>query len=612
MQRAAITVVLLIFGVSLFAFAGDPESDNKLINAAKEGSVQLVREFLAKGADINAKDSQGYTPLMWAAYNGHLDMVKALLHSGADANRQDNQGYTALMWADDQGHSDIVQLLKKTDRIAQLPDKSTEWDIYSDAKGYSVKKPAEWNVTNDPQTGRIVIQGKRGERAVIWPMFIEQQRLDGCGASVVIQQIAHKVDPQLPWGAAEVSGKTVCVVARLPERIGATIMTWETVQNGTSIFIYSLTAPPDIYHGSVDIFSTILSSFHTVKKQTENSPGGTAEAAAKASSASFVNWSDPHEGAFSLSVPQEWKVTGGAYRLSATDVRMSVILVSSDGRIRVSAGDSKVGTFTQPNQMYDRAGLKEGAMTRLGDGTPLQIRTLISGQQFAREYVEGIVRITCPDLRILSNSLRLDLTGVFQQQARAEGMMNCKLSAGEASFAGSLNGNEVRGSYVAATCLPLPDKSQLWYVYRLYGYLAPPERQQEADMICRHVVDSWVVNPQWRMKEKQMAASAVQADNARSRQIQQRALQAIAEDQRETSDMISKSYWQRQKVYSEISRKRENAILGTVDVVDPDSHSQYKISYNSDYNWMDNQGNIVGTRTDTSPGVGWRKMIDLP
>ncbi|MCX5880246.1 MAG: ankyrin repeat domain-containing protein [Deltaproteobacteria bacterium] len=601
MQRAPRTVVLLIFLVSLSAFARDPKSNNKLISAAEEGNLQLVKEFLAKGADVNAKDNQGYTALMWAAYNGHIDVIKELLLSDADVNGQDYKGYTALMWADEQGYTDIVQLLKKAG-----------WSTYSDPKGFFVKKPTGWNVSNDPQTGRIVIQGTQGERVVIWPMFIEQQRLDGRGAAVVIQQLAHKVDPQLPWGTAEVSGNFVCVVARLPQRIGATIMTWEPVQNGTSICMYSLAAPPDIYHGSVDTFSTILGSFQIVKEQVGNGPSGSMAAVATAAAASFVNWSDPHEGAFSVSVPQGWKVTGGAYRLSATDVRMSVILVSSDGRVRVAVGDSNVGTFTQPNQMYYKVGLKEGSMTRLGDGTPLQIRMLISGQQFAREYVEGFVRKICPDLRISSNNMRSDLTGVFLQQASSEGIINSKLSAGDASFVGSLNGNEVRGRYVVATCLPFPDKGQLWYVYRLYGYLAPPERQQEADMICKHVVDSWAVNPQWRMKEKQIAAAAVQADNIRSQQIRQRALQAIAEDQRETSDMISKSYWQRQNVYNEISRKRENAILGTVDVVDPGSHSQYKITYNSDYHWMDNQGNIAGTQTHTSPGVGWRKMIDLP
>ena len=61
--------------------------------------------------------------------------------------------------------------------------------------------------------------------------------------------------------------------------------------------------------------------------------------------------------------------------------------------------------------------------------------------------------------------------------------------------------------------------------------------------------------------QNQISNSAVQRDNLRSQQIQQRALRAIQEDQRQTSDLIVNGYNQRQAVYHEISRKRENAIL---------------------------------------------------
>ena len=39
----------------------------------------------------------------------------------------------------------------------------------------------------------------------------------------------------------------------------------------------------------------------------------------------------------------------------------------------------------------------------------------------------------------------------------------------------------------------------------------------------------------------------------------------IQEDQRQTSDIIMKGWEQRSQVYDEISRRRENAILGTLD-----------------------------------------------
>jgi hypothetical protein len=80
----------------------------------------------------------------------------------------------------------------------------------------------------------------------------------------------------------------------------------------------------------------------------------------------------------------------------------------------------------------------------------------------------------------------------------------------------------------------------------------------------------------------------------------------------QTSDVIVKGYQARSQVYDEIARKRENAILGTVDVVDPSSGRQYQIDNYSDYHWMKNDGVIASTRTDTSPGPDWRQMIELP
>jgi hypothetical protein len=49
-----------------------------------------------------------------------------------------------------------------------------------------------------------------------------------------------------------------------------------------------------------------------------------------------------------------------------------------------------------------------------------------------------------------------------------------------------------------------------------------------------------------------------------------------------------------------------------VDVVDPNSGKQYKIDNYSDYHWMNNQGVVAGTKTDTSPGSDWRQLITLP
>lgn len=52
--------------------------------AAKSGNVKEVSRLLADGADVNAKDEIGATPLHNAAVEGHRDVAELLIAKGAD------------------------------------------------------------------------------------------------------------------------------------------------------------------------------------------------------------------------------------------------------------------------------------------------------------------------------------------------------------------------------------------------------------------------------------------------------------------------------------------------------------------------------------------------
>ena len=65
----------------------------------RTGTPKAVREDLSFGADVNAKDEDGWTALMYAARNPNSEIMSALLKSGADVNAGTNEGYTALMAA---------------------------------------------------------------------------------------------------------------------------------------------------------------------------------------------------------------------------------------------------------------------------------------------------------------------------------------------------------------------------------------------------------------------------------------------------------------------------------------------------------------------------------
>ena len=65
------------------------------------------------GADVNAKDKDGDTPLHDAAFRGHKEMVELLLANGADVMARDNSGLTPLHEAHRRRHKEIVELLRK-------------------------------------------------------------------------------------------------------------------------------------------------------------------------------------------------------------------------------------------------------------------------------------------------------------------------------------------------------------------------------------------------------------------------------------------------------------------------------------------------------------------
>src|ERR1700722_11002913 len=120
----------------------------------------------------------------------------------------------------------------------------------------------------------------------------------------------------------------------------------------------------------------------------------------------YVRWTDPHEGAFNMVVPQGWHVIGGAYRLSPTDIRNGVTMMSPDGQIRIFAGDSNLGIYTQSTPALAAAGLREGGHQTLADGTRFEIRGYMTGQQFASFYAAETLRRQCAGLQVQSNNDR--------------------------------------------------------------------------------------------------------------------------------------------------------------------------------------------------------------
>lgn len=79
-----------------------------------EEILDMLKFLIDHGADVNAQDIEGDTPLHWAAAappDGHGAVVKLLLHRGAQVSLKDMEGRTPLHWAAGNGCRGAVQLL---------------------------------------------------------------------------------------------------------------------------------------------------------------------------------------------------------------------------------------------------------------------------------------------------------------------------------------------------------------------------------------------------------------------------------------------------------------------------------------------------------------------
>ena len=88
----------------------------------------IVRLLLQAGADPNAPDDDGLSPLHHGAENSNPMVVSHLLDAGADLNARDNDGYTALHWAAAQsGNGRVVKALldRGADPLAESNDGRT-------------------------------------------------------------------------------------------------------------------------------------------------------------------------------------------------------------------------------------------------------------------------------------------------------------------------------------------------------------------------------------------------------------------------------------------------------------------------------------------------------
>lgn len=78
---------------------------------ASFGETEIVKLLLRQGADVNAVNAAGETPLHKAVWYPEYKVVRELLRYGGDKSIRNAQGLTPAQVAEKRGWTNLVELL---------------------------------------------------------------------------------------------------------------------------------------------------------------------------------------------------------------------------------------------------------------------------------------------------------------------------------------------------------------------------------------------------------------------------------------------------------------------------------------------------------------------
>jgi ankyrin repeat protein len=95
------------------------ELGRELLQAVADGNMARLRELVVLGADVNASNENGATPLHRAAVCGNTVAVRVLVETGAQVNAQQPTGMRALHWAAERGHLQTMLAQRRERRFLE-------------------------------------------------------------------------------------------------------------------------------------------------------------------------------------------------------------------------------------------------------------------------------------------------------------------------------------------------------------------------------------------------------------------------------------------------------------------------------------------------------------
>jgi hypothetical protein len=283
----------------------------------------------------------------------------------------------------------------------------------------------------------------------------------------------------------------------------------------------------------------------TVSTPTKEAPPPASRTVAPAAGmATDVAWrpfADPYERAFSIEVPQAWKVVGGTVRKNPLWPNAVIRALSPDRRTMIAFGDPDAHPY----------------------GTPIAARDEV------RRFSTKALSHACLGMQIT----RIEELPDVERYASAHSLDRyAQWSAAQATFLCSGDRQDgMRGEAIAV--LKFTPVLHTGQAQTLAAFVTRKGQEAEADRLLNHMVSSFRVSDQWAAQEQRAAG-----------QIAQGAMDRWRAEQRQSHEI-------------------DDAITNTAHFVAP-SGRHYDLDARPLYQWQTPNGDTVGTNTPTPPTPG--------
>jgi hypothetical protein len=131
MKRAIFVVIFCLAAASTAAAA-----DDTLSGLIQAGNRDAALKMTAAGADVNAAQGDGTTPLHWAVYKVDADMVRALLARGAKPDVVNNYGSSPLAEAVKVANARLVGMLLDAGSNVEVPNQEGQTALMLAARAF--------------------------------------------------------------------------------------------------------------------------------------------------------------------------------------------------------------------------------------------------------------------------------------------------------------------------------------------------------------------------------------------------------------------------------------------------------------------------------------------